>query len=56
MGNGCDGDVGSDDGICNAGLFRHNAHANGQACYSGGKWCNIPRSTRLLSDAKVIIA
>jgi len=35
MGNGRDGDVGCDDGVRNAGLFRNNAHADGQARCSG---------------------
>jgi len=35
MGDGRDGNDGSNDGVCNAGLFGHNAHANGQARDSG---------------------
>jgi len=55
MGDGRDGDDGRHDGIRDAGLLGHNAHANGQARGGGGGWrCEI-RSARLLSDATAVV-
>jgi len=54
MGDGRDGDDGRHDGVRDAGLLGHNAHANGQA-RGGSGWRCENRSSRLLPDATVIV-
>jgi len=54
MGDGRDGDDGCHDGVRDAGLLGHNAHANGQARGGSGWRCEI-RSSRLLPNATVVV-
>lgn len=50
MGDGRDGHVGRDDGVRDAGLYGHNAHANGHARVHGRQPGRDRAEQRLLSD------